>query len=334
MDSMTPRERFHAVMSFQPFDRLPVVEWAIWWDKTIERWHTEGLPGALTDRYAINRHFGQDVYLQDWVNVRRPDCPPGPCVETMEDYQRLRPCLFPRPALDPDMWSHWAKQQASGEVVLWFSVEGFFWFPRTLLGIEQHLYAFYDKPELMHCINEDLCAWILDVIDEICAICTPDFMTFGEDLSYNHGPMLSKSLFDEFLEPYYSRVVPALDDRGILKIVDSDGDVTIPSYWFEGAGLDGILPLERQAGVDIARLRAEHPTMRFIGHYDKMVMPRGEAEMRAEFERLLPVAAEGGFIISVDHQTPPGVSYDEYLVFMRLFREYAYRAGRLSSIRA
>jgi len=30
-------ERFRAVMNFQPVDRLPVWEWAMWWDKTIAR---------------------------------------------------------------------------------------------------------------------------------------------------------------------------------------------------------------------------------------------------------------------------------------------------------
>lgn len=71
-----------------------------------------------------------------------------------------------------------------------------------------------------------------------------------------------------------------------------------------------MLPRERQTGVDIAKLRTLYPGMFFIGHYDKMVMPQGEAAMRAEFERLLPVAAQGGFIISCDHQTPPGVSLE------------------------
>ena len=32
-----------------------------------------------------------------------------------------------------------------------------------------------------------------------------DFMTFGEDMSYNNGPMLSKECFDTFLLPYYRR---------------------------------------------------------------------------------------------------------------------------------
>ena len=155
-------------------------------------------------------------------------------------------------------------------------------------------------------------------------------MTFAEDMSYNHGAMLSKELFDEFLLPYYRRVVPRLNEYGIVPIVDSDGNVTELAHWLEEAGIQGILPLERQAGNDIVRLRDEHPTMRFIGQYDKMVMWKGEAAMRAEFERLLPTAAKGGFIISVDHQTPPQVSYEDYHVYLRLLREYGEKVGEMS----
>jgi hypothetical protein len=65
-----------------------------------------------------------------------------------------------------------------------------------------------------------------------------------------------------------------------------------------------------------------------------MVMNKGEAAMRKEFERLVPAAAKGGFLISCDHQTPPGVSYEDYKLYIRLFREYADEAGRLSRQRA
>jgi hypothetical protein len=322
-------------MRFQPFDRLPILEWASWWDKTIDRWHGEGLPRTTTDRYAICEHFGQDVYKQDWFGVCGPGCPHpvshgSGIIATEADYERVLPHLYPSQPVDVGKWQAWADEQRNGGVVLWFTVDGFFWFARRLLGIERHLYAFYDQAELMHRINADLTDWILRVIDQVCAICTPDFMTFGEDMSYNNGPMLSKAMFDEFMRPYYDRVIPALRTRGILPIIDSDGDVSVPANWFEEAGLEGILPLERQAGVDIAALRRDHPRMRFIGHFDKMTMNRGEAAMRAEFERLLPTAAQGGFLPSCDHQTPPGVSYDAYQTYLALFREYAERAGRMS----
>ena len=80
----------------------------------------------------------------------------------------------------------------------------------------------------------------------------------------------------------------------------------------------------------MAVLRRAHPEMRFIGHFDKMTMPKGESAMRAEFERLLPAAARGGFLVSCDHQTPPGVSYENYKTYVTLFREYAAKAGARS----
>lgn len=322
-------------MNFKPFDRLPILEWAGWWNKTIERWHAEGLPPDVTDRYSICRHFGLDVYKQDWFAVCGPECPRpashgSGIIASNEDYERILPHLYPENPVDVQKWQAWSEEQRKGDVVLWFTVDGFFWFARRLLGIERHLYAFYDQPKLLHRVNADLSEWILSVLEQVCSICTPDFMTFGEDMSYNNGPMLSKDLFDEFMRPYYDRVIPALRKHGVKPIIDSDGDITLPAPWFSEAGLEGILPLERQAGVDIAFLRQKHPNLRFIGHFDKMTMDKGEIAMRAEFERLLPTAAKGGFLISCDHQTPPGVSYENYKTYVTLFREYAEKAGTLS----
>lgn len=329
---MNTRERFHAVMNFQPFDRLPMIEWATWWDKTIDRWHTEGLPAGVADRYDLYRFFGLDLYYQDWIApcLPSPATHGGALVSSDVEYDVLRKTIYRENPIDRKLWSGWAAEQQAGDAVLWFTLEGFFWYPRRLFGIEPHLFAFYDQPELMNRMNEDLLQWNLKVIDEICRICKPDFMTFGEDMSYNHGPMLSKDLFDQFLKPFYQRITAELRRRGILVIIDSDGDVTTAAQWYLDAGADGILPLERQAGVDMNLLRQRYPRARFIGQYDKMVMPYGKAAMRAEFERLLPSAGRGGFIPSVDHQTPPGVSYQQYQIYLRLFREYAQKAGELS----
>lgn len=326
--AMTARERFHALMNFQPVDRLPILEWAHWWGLTTDRWQAEGLPAGL-DRQELYRYFEMDVNYQDWITPQKWRCPKpashgAPIVGTADEYEALRPLLYPDkgPLIDVARWQDWARRQREDGDILWFTIEGFFWYPRTLLGIENHLYAFYDQPELMHRINADVTEFNLRVIDEICAICRPDFMTFAEDMSYNNGPMLSEAQFDEFLLPYYQRVVPRLKEYGVRTIVDSDGDITKPAAWFARAGIEGILPLERQAGVALNVLRKLYPKQLYIGAYDKMVMPHGEAAMRAEFERLLPVARQGGFAISVDHQTPPGVSLENYRIFLRLFREY------------
>ena len=121
--------------------------------------------------------------------------------------------------------------------------------------------------------------------------------------------------------------MPRLRELGALVFVDTDGDVTKLVPWMLREGIHGVLPLERQAGVDGMKLREAFPTLRMIGHYDKMVMNKGEAAIRGEFERLVPLMKTGGFIPSVDHQTPPGVSLEEYRVYLRLLAEYMQGAG-------
>ena len=329
-------ERFRAVMAFEPFDRMPRIEWAGYWDRTLERWRAEGLPAEPTDAGEIRESFGLDCYRQWWIEPTNRDCPP------VEDYAKLyagkvrdrreyevwrERYLFPEETVDVEAVREWEKKHTAGEMVAWITLNGFFWFPRVLLGVEAHMYAFYDAPELIHEMNEDLLRFSLRVLDQFCAVFTPEFMTFAEDMSYNHGPMLSKACFDEFLAPYYRQIVPEIRRRGIVPFVDSDGDVSKLIPWLEEVGVEGILPLERMAGVDVGALRRRHPRLKMIGAFDKTVMHRGEAAMRQEFERLLPVMKTGGFIPSVDHQTPPAVSLEDYRLYISLLKEYCGEAA-------
>ena len=316
-------------MNFQAVDRLPCWEWAMWWDETIRRWHNEGLPRELkfSQVFDIARYFGLDPYQQYWFSTTDPTIEATQhhvegIVANMDDYLRVRPQLFPRHDAAIAGMAAWAERQRRGEAVVWCTLEGFFWFPRTLMGFEKLMFAFVDQPELMHRINSDLLEFNLSLLDQILKVCVPTFLTVAEDMSYNHGPMISKQTFEEFIAPYYRRLVPRLLDRDIMPFIDTDGDVTLLVPWFEELGVQGFLPLERQAGVDGMQLRQRYPRLRMVGHFDKMTMNRGEAAMRAEFERLVPLVKTGGFIPSVDHQTPPGVSLDQYRVYLRLLKSY------------
>ena len=331
---MTNRERFRAVMAFEPVDRLPMIESYWWWDQTLDRWYVEGLPRELTEHLEIGRWFGLDMHRIFWLTPRsgieRPDDRPRNqgLAWTLDEYERLVRPIFDGPTFDPEPIRTYAEEQQRGDVFLWGQVDGFFWFPREVLGVERHLTAFYDQPELMHRINRDLADHTLRLVDELCAICVPDVLSFAEDMSYNHGTMISKACFDEFIAPYYRQIVPKLEERGIIPIVDSDGDVAELIPWLKEVGVEGLSPLERMAGNDVAALRRQHPRFRMFGAFDKTVMHLGEDAIRAEFERILPVMRSGGYVPSVDHQTPPEVSLDDYRLYVSLLREYCEEAGR------
>lgn len=331
----TPRARFAKVFAFErPADRLPMVEWAAWWDRTIDRWKTEGLPSGLDWEGAL-RHFGLDVMVCIGGGPMDGDLMRGVphgrgIVGDEADYERILPRLYSDAAIE-QVAARAADLRARherGEIVIRIWLDGFFWYPRTLFGIENHLFAFHDRPGLMRRINRDLAAFNRRMLEAVCAVITPDMVGFAEDMSYNNGPMLSRECFNEFLLPYYREVIPAAKKHGAKVLVDTDGMVEPMIPWLLDAGFDGVYPLERQAGVDIPRIRAMYPRLLMMGGYDKMVMDKGEAAMRAEFERLLPVMRRGGYVPSVDHQTPPGVSLEDYRVYVRLLGEYAARAAQ------
>jgi hypothetical protein len=329
---MTPRERFLATLNFDTSsDCLPMVEWAAWWDLTIDRWKQEGLPRDIGWDASLE-YFGLDKL----ICIGMGGGPSADCPQTVSrvvtdetSYEALRAYLYADSTLEAAV-KHAGALQArhdQGEIIIRLWLDGFFWFPRGLMGIDRHLFAFYDQPKLMHRINRDLAEFTIRAVETLFPVLRPDMVGFAEDMSYNHGPMLSHELFGEFLAPYYQRVIPHIKKHGVKVLVDSDGDVTSMIPWFLECGIEGVYPLERQAGVDIARIRQAYPAFLMMGGYDKMVMSKGEAAMRAEFERLLPVMKAGGYVPSVDHQTPPEVSLENYRTYVRLFREYCGKAA-------
>ena len=329
---MNDRDRFWGVIHRTKIDRLPVVEWAPWWkDATIKRWYEEGLPRELTTDRQISGYFGMDDWRLSWIGARGPGLPKASnrgayIIRDRKEYEAVLEHLWPEPTKNLEELKSWAVDQAAGRCVVWVVLEGFYWFPARLMGIEGHLLAFYDQPDLIHDMNRRLLEFNLRCVEQVSAILKPDFVTLAEDMAYRGGPMISRKLFDEFLLPYYRQLVPRIQEMGSVATVDSDGQVEPLVPWLVEAGLDGTDPLERQAGVDIGRLREKFPQLVMIGGFDKMTMPRGREAMRAEFERILPVMASGRFLPGVDHQTPPGVSLDQYRIYLELFREYAARA--------
>ena len=147
-------------------------------------------------------------------------------------------------------------------------------------------------------------------------------------MSYNLGPMLSEEMFDEFIKPYYKQLIPVLKSKGIHVIVDSDGDITRMIPWLKSAGVEGILPLERQAGVDVNQLTQQYPDFFFIGGFDKMVMKFGKEAMEKEFERIYPAVCRGNYLPSVDHQTPPDVPLAYYHDYLELLFTYCKKAAQ------
>lgn len=215
-----------------------------------------------------------------------------------------------------------------GDYSLRLNIEGFFWTPRELLGDEAHMYAFYDEPEMLH----DMGDYIFEIYSHqllyVVKMLQPDVVYIMEDLSGKNGPMLSGDFFDEFVGSYYKRLIPMLKEAGVGNVfVDTDGcfDLIIPN--FIEAGVDGFLPMDVNAGMDIVAVRKRFPQLKFIGGFNKLMVEQGPEAIDAEFERILPVVRGGGYIVGNDHQLPPSASLENYRYYIKRLKEVMAQAG-------
>ncbi len=215
-----------------------------------------------------------------------------------------------------------------GDYSVRLNLEGFFWTPRELLGIEAHMIDFYDDPEIIH----DMCEYILQVyttyLPKVLDIIEPDVVYMMEDLSGKNGPMISNAMFDEFVGNYYRRLFPVLREHGAHNIfVDTDGDFMMMIGHFLDAGVDGFLPMDVNAGMDIVKVRENFPKVKIIGGYNKLRIAEGKEAIDKEFARILPVIRQGGYIAGADHQVPPSASFENYRYYIEHLKESMAQCG-------
>ena len=159
-------------------------------------------------------------------------------------------------------------------------------------------------------------------LEGILKIVTPSVVFFEEDLSGKNGPMISPATFEEFISPYYLELVPFLRERGVQNVImDTDGDFTVMIPKILECGLDGVLPVDVNAGVDIVKVREQYPTLKFIGGFNKLSIIDGEEAIEKELDRLRPVIKQGGCIICTDHQAAPHTPLKYYQYYSRRLKE-------------
>lgn len=226
-------------------------------------------------------------------------------------------------------YGHLKEGHKRGDYSVRINIEGFFWASRELMGIEPQMFAFYDCPEMLHDINEYILKVYLDKFTKVLKIIQADVVYIMEDLSGKNGSMISPRIFDEFVGGYYKRLIPVLKSLGVRHVfVDTDGDFRelIPN--FIAAGVEGFLPMDVNAGMDIVAVRKEFPKLKFIGAFNKLCITKGKEEIDKEFERLLPVIRQGGYIPGADHQVSPSTSLEDYRYYISRLKEVMKESGK------
>jgi hypothetical protein len=294
----------------------------------VEQYYLPAFPEETleeTTRYRLYRNTRGVTLREMKDNVSMPHFVSYP-IRNRADYLALRDRLVGLGENRlPDHWEQdvpYFRQQERD--ILGVHIDGFFGYPRELMGVQNLLLAFYDDPELIEMITADHLDLVKGLYRRVIEEVRPDYGFIWEDMSYKNGPLISPAMFRRFLLPAYQELTAFLREMGIrIILVDSDGNVErlIP-LWLEG-GVTGLLPFEVRAGMDVLSVRSRYPQLQIIGGIEKHRLEAGKAEIDAELARVLPtMLSRGRYAAALDHWVHSEIPLENFRYYVDAVRRY------------
>lgn len=145
-----------------------------------------------------------------------------------------------------------------------------------------------------------------------------------DDMAYNSGPMFSPASFEKVFLSAYRRMVKAFKAAGAKYVfLHSDGNIRPLLEMLVDAGIDGLNPLERRAGMDIVEIRRTFPKLILVGGMDNCdTLVNGPiARIQAEAREIIDLARDGGVIIGA-HSIGPDISLENFVAYHETCLKY------------
>jgi uroporphyrinogen decarboxylase len=203
-----------------------------------------------------------------------------------------------------------------------------------LVGMERWFLLIHDKPEVAHAILGKLAGW-MEGCSEIMfqkAGKHIDICFSGDDYGLQNGPMMSQTMFDEFVRPYLQRIYNVGRRHGKLVMHHSCGSVEKFIPKFIEMGLNILEPIQvRAAGMDPKELARKYGgRLCFHGSVDTQgTLPFGTPEdVRREVkERVETFRPYGGFTIAPSQHLLEDIPVENIVAMYEAAYEHAWLAG-------
>ena len=346
---MTSPERVSAAFEFRRPFRIP--RWDAFWEFP-DSWRARlGPPEGLTDIdmwipdetpfpsrvrklkeeggwiYEVNG-WGQTVrrregaYFCEYLDVAIPE---GTDIDSVE---------FESPALDA-RYSHGIEDDAERDRALEAAKQRHFLIGKTggpylrttfLRGEEQFLMDIAGDPPLARALAEKTARHLAAVgTEQIRRWKLQDTgVQLNDDMGTNNGPMMSPASFEKVFLPAYRILIGAYREAGAKYVIlHSDGNILPVLEMLVDAGIDGLNPVERRAGMDMGEIRKAFPQLILTGgmcNTDTLV--RGTPEqVRAEARQIMDLGRDGGVVIGT-HSISPEVPLDNFVAYHEAVLEY------------
>lgn len=276
---MNHRERFHAIMHYQDYDRLPVVSFG-YWKETLRKWASEGYiaspdvnPGpdlGFDFMWDGNEYiFGSGAFLFPFFEekVIREEADGSRIMQDREgQIVRVKPWVESIPSsvgtlltgrkawekeflprlqadehrIDWALLKKFQREEAHREIPLCFFCGSLYGQIRNFMGLESLCYLIDDDEDLYYEIIDTMGKLSYDMVKMVLdSGAVFDFAHFWEDICCKNGPLLTPKVFKEHVAPHYRRITELLAAHG-MDIVEVDSDGCI----------DALLPIWLENGVN------------------------------------------------------------------------------------
>ena len=313
---MTPRERILAALRREPVDRVPIMEMGIDWkvmhglgfNRYLDMIEALDLDGVSVNQalYFLGwrrwvlpfvKHYTDEWGVKSRLTGELLPIPVGHPIPSPGDLSGYRP---PQPEKSPLLRAiRYIRRRAPNRSIVMLSRNDFAasWF---LCGMDVLLISYIENPDFADHLAEMVSDYYCELF-RLCVRAGVDVIFLTDDYAYKTGTLFSRRHFERFILPWLSRAVQAVHDAGGICVKHTDGDISGIIDLLVGTGIDGIGPLEPEAGNDLAKLQQTWgDQVAVVGNIDVDLLCRGSAgDVGAATESLVRgLAPRGGHILS------------------------------------
>jgi len=339
---MTNRERAASALQKKAPDRVPLFELLI--DPGVIRGicpecsYTDfaeifDLDIVLTGTPSLNYRMEtidekSRTYRDEWGVIRQfsdqtVSFPMEGPIKTEKDLQHYSP---PDP-IDPFRFTGLTKllENFKGKKLIGMHVHDAFSYPSYLRGMDNLLMDIIEQPDLVHRLVKMGVKHTKTLIQKAYSL-GAELFVFGDDYAGTTGPLMSPKHFEEFFLPGLREVVETAKNYGAFTIKHTDGDISSIIEPIISTGINGLHPLDPEAGMDIKEVKEKYgDKICVIGNIDTgKILTESTPEVVEETVRTLiaNVAPGGGYILSSANSIHAHVRPENYRAMLKAAIKY------------
>ncbi len=291
------------------------------WDATLV--DDRAVPGYRQETFGEHGEY----YRDQWGVTRKLTTeliayPVGPAIKTDTDLKTWRPP-------DPDDDRRYQKirevvREYKGSKAILATFADPFDVAEDVRGATTYFTDFLRRPQVVDHLAGLIGEYYVRYIRN-CAAAGADVIFIAGDYATATGPMVSPAKFATHVIPVLQRLVSEAHARGMLVVKHSDGNIMPLVEMMLGTGIDGLHPIDPNAGMSLAYMKKEYGArVCLLGNVDcSYTLSWGTVEeVREETQRCIRDAAPGGgYICTSSNSIHSSVKPENYIAMVETIRE-------------